>query len=118
MGNALDDHLVALKAERLRAGMFVASLDRLWLHTPFPPGGFYVRDQEQIERIGRYCTYVYVDPRKSDEPLNAVIPFEPLPPTLLAPNAESLSIDEELPWARQALEALRGSVDDDGGKSR
>ncbi len=110
MGNALDDHLVALKAARLRPGMYVASLDRLWLHTPFPPGGFYVRDQQQIDRIGRYCTYVYVDPHKSKESLNSVIPFEPLPPTLLAPQADHLDIEEELPWARQALDALRDTV--------
>jgi len=106
MSNTLDDHLVALTADRLRPGMYVASLDRLWLHTPFPPGGFYVRDDEQIERIGRYCTYVYVDPHKSDEPLGAVIPFEPLPATLLAPRVGSLTIEEELPWARQALAAF------------
>lgn len=110
MSQALDDHLIALKADRLRPGMYIAALDRLWLHTPFPPGGFFVRDQKQIERIGRYCTYVYIDPHKSDEPLDLVLPFEPLPPTLMAPQAERLSIDEELPWARQALEALRDSV--------
>lgn len=110
MTNTLDDHLVALKAGRLRPGMYVAALDRLWLHTPFPPGGFYVRDQKQIDRIGRYCTYVYVDPLKSDEPVDLVLPFEPLPPTLLAPIAETLSLEEELPWARQALEALCTAV--------
>ena len=110
MSNTLDDHLVALKADRLRPGMYVASLDRLWLHTPFPPGGFFVRDAEQIERIGRYCTYVYVDPHKSDEPLDAVIPFEPLPATLLAPRVGSLTIEEELPWARQALLAFSTSI--------
>jgi len=112
MGNALDDHLVALKADRLRPGMYVASLDRLWLHTPFPPGGFYVRDQHQIERIGRYCTYVYVDPHKSEESLDIALPFEPLPATLLAPRVERLDVEEELPWARQTLEALRQTVRD------
>ena len=67
MGNALDDHLIAITADRLRPGMFVAALDRLWLHTPFPPGGFYVRDQQKIDQIGRYCTLVYIDPQKSKE---------------------------------------------------
>ncbi len=110
MGNTLDDHLVAITAEHLRSGMFIASLDRLWLHTPFPPGGFYVRDQQQIDRIGRYCTHVYIDPHKSDEPLDVVVPFEPLSATLLAPKAERLDIEEELPWARQAMEVLRQST--------
>ncbi|NND53954.1 MAG: DUF3391 domain-containing protein [Gammaproteobacteria bacterium] len=110
MSNTLDDHLVALKADRLRPGMYVAALDRLWLHTPFPPGGFFVRDESQIERIGRYCSYVYVDPHRSEETLDAVIPFEPLPATLLAPRVSSLSIEEELPWAKQALIAFRATV--------
>ncbi len=90
--------------------MFVASLDRLWLHTPFPPGGFYVRDQQQIERLGRYCTFVYIDPQKSEETLDFALPFEPLPATLMAPTAERLDIEEELPWARQAMTALRDAV--------
>ena len=110
MSKTLDDHLVALKADRLRPGMYVASLDRLWLHTPFPPGGFFVRDKHQIERIGRYCSYVYIDPHKSEETLDAVISFEPLPATLLDPRVSSLSIEEELPWARQALNAFRETV--------
>lgn len=110
MGNALDDHLIALKADRLRRGMFVATLDRLWLHTPFPPGGFYVRDQKQIDKIGRYCTYVYIDPHKSDESLDVVLPFAPIESTLLAPQVEHLDIEEELPWARQALDVCRNTV--------
>ncbi len=92
--------------------MFVASLDRLWLHTPFPPGGFYIRDQQQIDRIGRYCTLVYVDPQKSEETLDFALPFEPLPATLMAPTAERLDIEEELPWARQAMSVLRDAVRD------
>lgn len=63
-----EDHLIALTADRLRPGIYVAALDRLWLHTPFPPDGFYVRDQRQIEKIRRFCTYVYIDPLKSEKP--------------------------------------------------
>ena len=90
--------------------MFIAALDRLWLHTPFPPGGFYVRDPKQIKKIGRYCTFVYIDPLRSDEPLDVVIPFEPVQPTLLAPQTERLNIEEELPWAGQAMELLSATV--------
>lgn len=110
MSNALEDHLIAVKADRLRPGMYVAALDRLWLHTPFPPGGFYVRDQRQIERIGRYCTWVYIDPHKSEESLDIALPFDTVPPTQLAPRNQPLSIEDELPWARQALAALNSSV--------
>jgi HD-GYP domain-containing protein (c-di-GMP phosphodiesterase class II) len=110
MSKTLADHLIALKADRLRPGMFVAALDRLWLHTPFPPGGFFVRDTKLIARIGRYCTYVYIDPLKSEEPDDVVVPFEPITAAALAPLVNQHDIGEELPWARQALGALHEAV--------
>jgi len=110
MSNDLADHLIALKADRLRPGMYVAALDRLWLHTPFPPGGFYIKNQRQIDRIGRFCTYVYIDPLKSEEPDDVVLPFEPINATALAPRVNQHEIGEELPWARQALGALNEAV--------
>ena len=109
MGQPPEDHLIALKADRLRPGMFIAALDRLWLHTPFSPGGFYARDQQQIDKIRRYCTYVYIDPHKSEEPDN-VVAFEGLEPTLLAPRVDKQSVGDELPWARPALGAAHESV--------
>jgi HD-GYP domain-containing protein (c-di-GMP phosphodiesterase class II) len=109
MSKTLADHLIALKADRLRPGMFVAALDRLWLHTPFPPDGFYIRDKQQIARIGRFCTYVYIDPLKSEEPRN-VVPFEHIPATALAPHATTHSVGEEIPWARLALDGLNAVV--------
>ena len=85
MGKALADHLIALKANRLRRGMYVAALDRLWLHTPFPPDGFYLRNDQQIAELGRYCSYVYIDPLKCEEPDDVVVPFEPISTAALAP---------------------------------
>jgi HD-GYP domain-containing protein (c-di-GMP phosphodiesterase class II) len=106
MSKTLENHLIALKTDRLRPGMFVAALDRLWLHTPFPPDGFYIRDQKQITKICRFCTYVYIDPNKSQEPANVLVPFEPIPPMSLAPLISEHSVGDEIPWARQALGAL------------
>ena len=110
MSKALADHLIALKAERLRPGMFIAALDRLWLNTPFPPGGFLVRDAKTISQISRYCTYVYIDPLRSEEPGDVVVPFEPITSAALAPRINQHNISEELPWARQALGALNEAV--------
>ena len=110
MSKTLADHLIALKADRLRPGMFVAALDRLWLHTPFPPDGFYIRDKQQIATIGRFCTYVYIDPLKSEEPADVVVPFKQLPATALAPRTTTHSVGEEIPWARLALEGLTTAV--------
>ena len=110
MSKTLADHLIALKADRLRPGMFVAALDRLWLHTPFPPDGFYIRDKQQIARIGRFCTYVYIDPLKSGEPTPIIVPFEQVPATALAPRATTHTVGEEIPWARLALDSLTVAV--------
>jgi HD-GYP domain-containing protein (c-di-GMP phosphodiesterase class II) len=110
MGKALEDHLIALKTDRLRPGMFIAALDRLWLHTPFPPGGFYIRDEKQITKIGRFCTFVYIDPLKSEEPDNVIVPFEQIPVAALAPVEGQQNIADEIPWARQAFGALNETV--------
>lgn len=110
MGKALADHLIALKANRLRRGMYVAALDRLWLHTPFPPDGFYLRNDQQIAELGRYCSYVYIDPLKCEEPDDVVVPFEPISTAALAPRNVQHDVADEIPWARQALKATHSAV--------
>lgn len=56
----------------LTVGMYVAQLDRPWEETNFPLQGFYVRNQNMIERIGGACSHVYVDPRRYDSKLGEV----------------------------------------------
>jgi len=47
--------------------MFVAELDRSWLHTPFSRSGFLITRDMQIHELARLCHYVYIDPEKSDD---------------------------------------------------
>jgi HD-GYP domain-containing protein (c-di-GMP phosphodiesterase class II) len=110
MGRAPEDYFIAVKSSRLRPGMHVAELDRLWVHTPFPPGGFVIRNPQQIAEIRRYCTYVYIDPLKSDEPAEATVPFAPKLQRSLKPQLDELSIGEELPHAQAALKKLTATV--------
>jgi len=111
MSKALADHLIAIKTAALRPGMFVAALDRLWLHTPFPPDGFFLRDHKQIAKLRRFCTYVYIDPRKSREITETGNePFAYLPATALSPLVRAQSVGDEMPWARQALIGLANAV--------
>jgi HD-GYP domain-containing protein (c-di-GMP phosphodiesterase class II) len=110
MSKQLEDHLIAIKTDRLLPGMFVAALDRLWLHTPFPPDGFYIRDQKQLDKICRFCTFVYIDPLKGEDTIDVIVPFEQIPSTSLAPINTHNSISEELPWAREAVSALTDAV--------
>ena len=49
--------------------MYVAELDRSWLHSPFPAMGFLITSPGQIEQLRQVCRYVYVDPDLSETPL-------------------------------------------------
>jgi len=45
----------------LKIGMYVSELDRPWLETPFILQGFAIRSLEDIEEIGKYCEWVWVE---------------------------------------------------------
>jgi putative nucleotidyltransferase with HDIG domain len=47
--------------DELKPGMYVSSLDRPWLDTPFLVQGFMVSGQKDIEDLSQYCEYVIVD---------------------------------------------------------
>lgn len=49
----------------LRFGMYVAELDRPWIGSPFMFQGFHIRSAEDLEKLHRFCKYVYVE---EDEP--------------------------------------------------
>lgn len=44
--------------------MYVAELDRSWLHTPFAGPGMLVSSTDQIDALARCCHYVYIDPQR------------------------------------------------------
>lgn len=56
-----------IKVRDLRFGMYVSQLDRPWLETPYALQGILIRDVEDILKLERYCTYVYVDFSKSEQ---------------------------------------------------
>lgn len=45
----------------LKIGMFVSSLDRPWLDTPFMLQGFLIENEEDIKILRQYCEYVFID---------------------------------------------------------
>jgi HD-GYP domain-containing protein (c-di-GMP phosphodiesterase class II) len=45
----------------LKIGMFVSSLDRPWLDTPFLFQGFLIQDDEDLRLLRQYCEFVHVD---------------------------------------------------------
>ncbi|MBS7456502.1 HD-GYP domain-containing protein [Coralloluteibacterium stylophorae] len=101
----------------LAIGMYVCRLDRDWTDTPYPLQGFLLNSQEDIRELRRHCAYVYVDAERSG--------MEPLkPPPVARPRrvvdtrprdydelkgrvryADTASVEEEAPRARQAYDA-------------
>ncbi|TXS89292.1 HD-GYP domain-containing protein [Parahaliea maris] len=49
----------------LEVGMYISSLDRPWLETPFFLQGFQIESSEDIRKLREFCQYVYVDYQKS-----------------------------------------------------
>ncbi len=55
-------------SSELKLGMFVSSLDRPWLDTPFMFQGFLIQEEEDIRLLQRYCEFVQVDWSRSPLP--------------------------------------------------
>ena len=70
----IDNHESVIKVEAqtekkistvyLQAGMYVSSLDRPWIDTPFLLQGFLIKDDEEIMLLKKYCKHVYIDTDK------------------------------------------------------
>ena len=52
----------------LMRGMFVSRLDRPWLETPFPLEGLKLSSDDEIEKLQRICSYVFVDSTRGIAP--------------------------------------------------
>ncbi|MCW8889656.1 MAG: HD-GYP domain-containing protein [Sedimenticola sp.] len=61
----MDLIVLTIKVSDLLPGMFVSSLDRPWLETPYPIQGFMIRSGKERDALMEYCEFVYVDILKS-----------------------------------------------------
>lgn len=52
----------------LTRGMFVSRLDRPWLETPFPLEGLKLSSDDEIDKLQRICSYVFVDATRGTAP--------------------------------------------------
>lgn len=59
---------VKTSIEGLEIGMYVSRLDRPWLKTPFKLQGLHIKTTDDIEKLRKYCNYVYVDVEKGSAP--------------------------------------------------
>lgn len=99
----------------LEIGMYVCRLDRDWLGTPFPLQGVWIREQDDIELLTRYCREVFIDLERG----RAVWHAPALQRTGRSPreverargtveHADSISIEAEVPHARKAQACIAG----------
>ena len=56
---------IKIYVEDLKFGMYVYTLDRPWIETPFLFQGFIIDNEDQIETLRKYCEFVYVDQTQS-----------------------------------------------------
>jgi len=108
--------------DSLKIGMYVSSLDRPWLETPFALQGFLVKSQRDIDKISKFCEFVYVDFEKSEvqeDPLkkrSAPVSRprktrqELFPSRTLSDYRDAGQFGDEYPKARQAITTLTTGV--------
>ena len=84
-------YLIPVHCEQLEHGMYIAELDRSWLHTPFEVRGLLITQDEQIDILRRSCEYVYVDPNRSE----SITMHDLYPSDLHAPAIPGAPPDEE-----------------------
>lgn len=63
-----DDHLLKLSTSDVLVGMYVCELDCRWADTPFPLGGFHVKNADDILILQKFCKVVTIDINKGAEP--------------------------------------------------
>lgn len=65
---ALSTQEFRISVQGLERGMFVARLDRPWIGTGFPLEGIAVRSDDDILRLQRLCSFVYIDTNRGRSP--------------------------------------------------
>ena len=70
---------VRISTQGLVLGMFVSRLDRPWLDTPFPLHGVAIEAEDDITKLRKVCSHVWVDPLRGKSPDLRFLAFEAPP---------------------------------------
>lgn len=109
---------VCVDTGSLAVGMFVSRLDRPWEGTPFPLQGFEIRTDRDVRALRELCRFVYIDRRREVDPRRGSL----LTLTRgddggdsrfmsVTTYANMVSVEEEMPKARDALQATSELID-------
>ena len=114
--------IVKIFSSDLELGMYVSSLDRPWLETPFSLQGFCLETEADIERLQEYCQFVYVDSQKSAQDstvLRRKVRNRPRKSTqqlfgqrTLKKYQDGSTWGDEYPRAQQAIQSLSEGIDE------
>jgi HD-GYP domain-containing protein (c-di-GMP phosphodiesterase class II) len=118
--------IVKIFSADLEPGMYVSSLDRPWLETPFSLQGFRLESAEDVRRLQEYCQFVYIDSSKSAQDpaiIRRKVRNRPRKSTqqlfsnrTLKTYKDGSGWGEEYPRAQVAVQALSEGIDDIFGK--
>jgi len=93
-----------LDVRDLQLGMYVSSLDRPWLETPFLFQGFLLETDDQLATLRQYCRYVDIDTELGSE-----IKVEKVPGPDLVSQGEKIA-EDDLDRKRLEFEMLRAQA--------
>jgi HD-GYP domain-containing protein (c-di-GMP phosphodiesterase class II) len=113
---------VRVDVAELAIGMFVSRLDRPWQGTPFPLQGFEVRTEQELHALRELCRFVYIDRRREVDTRwrsmqtlmrNAQPRDDRGAPRMgVTTYRNTVSVEEEIPRARDALRATSELLDE------
>ncbi len=98
----------------LKVGMFVCRLDRPWEETSFPLQGIQLDTEADILSVRKQCRYVYIDLRRQAVEYASALQRKALSRHRFSGGtrySDHISLVEELPRARQAMEATSRLID-------
>jgi len=93
---------IKLKSGDLRKGMFVCEIDRPWSQTPFPPAGFAIKSEADIEEVKQHCDYIYIDLGRTRM---TRVKIDAPPPRNFAGENHHTPLEKEMPHAESVKNA-------------
>jgi len=102
--------------------MFVCRLDRPWIDTPFWLQGFFIRSDEELNALRKYCNSVYIDISRGIEaeyymeenlelPTSKFLEKEIIKKKLRRHYRNTLSLKDEIETAQEVLEEATNKFD-------
>jgi HD-GYP domain-containing protein (c-di-GMP phosphodiesterase class II) len=108
---------IRISAQGLTPGMFVSRLDKPWIETPFPMEGVAVRTPDDVARLQRICSHVWVDLQRGAAPELRYYAFESPAPSKAAQDeydnlrATRWQIQSDLKTELREAEQVHASVE-------